>query len=82
MPGPSLRLPAWSTWQGDACPWLIRAGKGVPCVMCLIRLLCQCLIFKNLYLRVFPEGKDNSGGAEEAKVWLVVLRKSSEVTLM
>lgn len=56
-------------------PWLIHAGEGVPCV------ICQCLTFKNVYLPVFPEGKDNSVGAEEAKVWFVILRKSSWVTL-
>ena len=55
--------------------WLIHTGKGVSCVF------CQCLIFKNMYLLVFPEGKDNSVGAEEAKVWFVILRKSSWMTL-
>lgn len=31
-------------------------------------VFCQCLIFKNMYFLVFPEGKDNIVGAEEAKI--------------
>lgn len=55
-------------------PGLIHTGKGSSCVF------CQCLIFKNRHLLVFPEGKDNSVGAKEAKVWFIILRKSSWVT--
>lgn len=44
-------------------------------------VFCQCLIFKNRYLLVFPEGKDNTVGAKEAKVWFIILRKPSWVTL-
>lgn len=56
-------------------PCLIHTGKGVS------RVFCHCLVFKTTYLLVFPEGKDNGVGHEEAKVQFVVLRKSSWVTL-